>query len=287
MIDENGTEAETENVEVAKKSPSKKKLIFAATTLAAVTGLVLAGCSAVPSGNGGGSSEGEPQRGVFEFQTNAYGSEGELTIRIPEALIKAAGSDADGLLVGQLTAKARELDSSKFCAVSLAIDYRGDGLDALDEPSMTEKEHSEHAKSELEFQLRREFGVSTVEEAKAQNPAEWVDEIVAGADIGEYEAKHDWAPLNASPVADLDTSDPQSGEYISDDSKTVTFVQQCATSPNDDETTDAIGFPVQTGGKIKTFASIEINVMKNGTLGIMEAEVTDYARDSNGDWIGG
>ncbi|WP_158252516.1 hypothetical protein [Cryobacterium sp. Y57] len=251
---------------------------FAVTALAAATVLLLSSCSAETGSNGG--SDGEPQRGVFEFQANVYGSDGELTVRIPAALVKAAGNDAEGLLVGQITAQARELDSSKYCAVDLAIDYRGDGLDELAKPSMSQKEYDESHESALKGVLNYNFGVSTMEEAKAQNPPEQVDEIVDNYFYGSsYKATPAWGQLNVAPEADLDVSDPQPGEYISDDSKVLTFVQQCATSPNDDETADAFSFPVQTDG--------EINVMKNGTLGITEAVVSDYQRDSNGDWIGG
>jgi hypothetical protein len=260
---------------------------LAATALAAVTVLLLAGCSAATKANNSGIADGAPPAGIFEFQTNVYGSEGELTIRIPDSLVKAAGSDAEGLLVGQVTANALELASSKFCAVDLEVDYRGDGLDVLAKPSMTEQEYDEMVKSELEYLLDRKFGVSTVEEAKAENPAEYVDEMMDYVGSGKYEATPAWGLLNATPVADLDLSDPQSGRYISDDLRTLTFVQHCATSPNDDETSDEFGFPVQADGEIGTFASVEINVMKNGTLGLIEAGVSDYERDSNGDWIGG
>jgi len=268
-----------------------KTTLLAATTLAAATALLLAGCSTAPTGDGvdnNASSDGAPKAGVFEFQTPAYGSDGELTIRIPEALVDAAGSDADGLLVGEVTAKARKLDSSKSCAVDLAIDYRGDGLDTLSRPSMTKEEYAAEGEAELESVLMRQFGVETVEEAEATAPggAAEVEEIVGNLEQAPYSAKPAWWMLDATPIDDLDASDPETGTYVSDDSKTLTFVQSCASDPLDDGSSNQFDFPIDTDGTIDAFATVEMTVMKDGTLTIVEASVADYELDSNGDWIG-
>jgi len=271
---------------------SIKPTMLAAVTLAASTALLLAGCSSAPSGDGvdeNAVSDGTPPAGVFEFQTPAYGSDGELTIRIPEALVEAAGSDADGLLVGEVTAKARELDSSKSCAVDLVLDYRGDGLDALSRPSMTKDEYAAQGEDELELALMRQFGVETVEEAIATAPggAAEVEEIVGNLKQQPYAATPAWSALDATPIDDLDSSDPEPGRYISDDSETLTFVQSCASDPVDDGSSSEFGFPIESDGSIETFAFVEMTVMKSGTLTIIDAGVADYERDSNGDWIGG
>ena len=44
--------------------------------------------------------------------------------------------------------------------------------------------------------------------------------------------------------------------------------------------------PHETDGTVDAFASVEMTVMKNGTLTIIEAIVVNYEMDSNGDWIG-
>jgi hypothetical protein len=268
-----------------------KTTIFGTTILAVATALLLAGCSPASTGDGvddNAVSEKAAPAGVFEFQTPAYGSEGELTIRIPEALLDAVGSDADAILVGEVTAKARELDSSKACAVDLVIDYRGDGLDALGQPSMTEEEYAAQGKAELESVLMREFGVETVEEAEATAPggAAEVGEIVENLQQAPYAAAPAWSTLEATPIDELDASDPELGRYVSDDSKTLTFVQSCASDPLDDGSSDEFNFPIESDGTIDTFAFVEMTVMKSGTLTIIDAGVADYERDSNGDWIG-
>ena len=271
---------------------SHKTSLLATTTLAAATALLLAGCStAAPTGDGvdaNASTDAAPKAGLFEFQTPAYGAEGELTIRIPEALIEAAGSDADGLLVGEVKATARELDSSKSCAFDLLIDYRGEGLDVLGRPSMTEAEYTAQGEAEVEGALMRQFGVETVEEAEAAAPggAAEVEEIVGNLEQAPYVATPAWAALDATPVADLDASDPESGTYISKDSQTLTFVQSCAIDPTDDDTSTEFSFPVEADGEIDAFASVDMNVMKSGDLMVVEAEVSDYEQDANGDWIG-
>jgi hypothetical protein len=269
-----------------------KTNLLAATTMAAATALFLAGCSAAPSGDGveeNPAADEAPAAKVFEFQTPAYGSEGELIIRIPDALVDAIGSDADGLLVGDVRATARELESSKYCAIDLAIEYLGDGLDALEKPAMTEAEYTAQGEAELEATLMRQFGVETVEEAEAtaQGGAAEVEEIVGNLEQAPYVAKPAWAPLAATPVDELDDADPELGTYVSDDSKTLTYVQACASDALDDGSSDEFTFPIQTDSGISPFASVELNVMKGGTLTVIEEEVTDYERDSNGDWIGG
>ena len=269
---------------------SHKTSIFAVTTVAAATALLLAGCSSTPAGDGvdnNAAGDGAPAAKVFEFQTPAYGSEGELTIRIPEALVDAAGSDADGLLVGEVTAKARELDSSKACAFDLTIDYRGDGLDTLSEPALTKAEYAAQGEADLEATLMRQFGVKTVEEAEASAPggAAEVEEIVGNLEQAPYAAAPAWWALEATPIDDLDAADPELGRYVSDDSKTLTFVQSCASDALDDGSSDEFDFPIESDGTIDTFASVELNVMKSGTLTVIEAEVSDYEMDSNGDWI--
>jgi hypothetical protein len=270
---------------------SHKTTLLAATTLAAATALLLAGCSPASTGDGvdnNAVTEGANSPKVFEFQTPAYGSEGELTIRIPKALVEAAGSDADGLLVGEVKAKARKLDSSQSCAFDLVIDYRGDGLDALDKPSMTKDEYEAQVEADVEAALMRQFGVETVEEAEATAPggAAEVEEIVGNLEQAPYSATPAWAALDATPIDDLDADDPERGRYVSDDSKTLTFVQACASDALDDGSSDVFNFPIESDGSIDTFASVVMNVMKNGTLTVIEADVTDYERDSNGDWIG-
>ena len=270
---------------------SHKTNLLTATTLAAATALLLAGCSSTPSGDGvdnNAAGDGASSAKVFEFQTPAYGSEGELTIRIPEALVVAAGSDADGLLVGEVTAKARELDSSKACAFDLTIDYRGDGLDTLSEPALTKAEYAAQGEADLEATLMRQFGVKTVEEAEASAPggAAEVEEIVGNLEQAPYAAAPAWWALEATPIDDLDAADPELGRYVSDDSKTLTFVQSCASDALDDGSSDEFDFPLESDGAIDTFASVEMNVMKSGTLTVIEAEVADYELDSNGDWIG-
>ncbi|RUR01893.1 hypothetical protein [Labedella endophytica] len=270
-----------------------KTAILTSATLAGITALLLAGCSTAPDAGDGvddnAASDGAPPAGVFEFQTPAYGSEGELVIRIPADLLDAAGSDGDGLLVGEVTAKAHELDSSSSCAFDLVVDYRGEGLDALERPSMTEEEYAAQVEDELKAALMRRFGVETVEEAVALAPggAAEVEEVVANIEQTPYAATPAWWVLDATPIDDLDASDPEPGRYLSDDSKTLTFVQSCASDPLDDGSSDEFDFPVETDGAIETFAFVEMTVMKSGTLTIIDAGVSDYERDSNGDWIGG
>lgn len=229
----------------------KQRTIFAATALAAATTLLLVGCSAGPTGDGvednGGT--GGPPAEAFEFQSPVYGPETALTMRIPAALVEAVGSDSDGLLVNEVTANARELDSSKSCAVDLVIDYREGGLDTLTAPSMTKAEYAAQGEEELKAALMQQFGVETAEEAVASEPgaAAEVEEIVANLTQAPYVPIPAWSALDVTPADELDTSDPEPGRYISDDFKTLTFVQSCASDPLDDSSSNDLNFPIEYG----------------------------------------
>ena len=276
-----------------KKPPLALIAVMATSTLA------LTGCSsdsdASPVDNGapaGSQSEAE----TFEFQYPRFVAEGEMTIRIPEALIEAARGDADGLLVSEVRATARELDSSRYCAVDLSVAYRGAGLGVLGEVAETEAEYAQRAEDSLANFLKAELNAATLDEAKvglleagwsSEEADAYLEEVTMEGFLGPYVATSVWSPLDSTPIGDLDSSDPKTGRYISTDHETLTFVEDCAASPADDGDAARFEFPVLVDGKIKTFASVEITTMKSGTLTVTENEVSNYTRDSNGDWIGG
>lgn len=277
------------------------------TSVAAAVALALSGCTGSDGtadasvGFVDGAPVGvAPEASVFEFQTPSYGSEGPLTIRIPEDLLAAAGSDADGLVVTSVIASARPLDSSSYCAVDLALTYSAGGLETAREPAMTEEQHAARYAEALETELLRQFGVRTPEELRALTTGELPEydaalveellpEIEAAVDYsGPYVPTARWSVLDSPSIQDLDPADPSSGTYISDDATVLTRVTSCATSPMDDDSTATVDFPVIIEGKKRTvFATVELSIMKAGTLTVTEAEVDDYTLDANGDWIGG
>jgi len=240
----------------------------------------------------------EPEASTFEFQTPSYGSEGQLTIRIPDDLVAAAGSDADGLVVTSVDAVARELDSSSHCAVDLTLTYADGGLESAQKPRGTEEEHNAIVEAEIAAEMQIQFGVSTVEEARAigregiEYDEYYVEQVLAEMEeireyFGPYIATSSWNVLDSPSTQDLDPADPDSDTYISDDATVLTLVSDCAESPMDDSSTSRVEFPVIRENMNSNFATVELSVMKSGTLTITEAEVRDYTRDSNGDWIGG
>lgn len=261
----------------------KPKKFVPVLTITAVAAVALAGCSGESAG---------PQQGVFEFES-AYGDSttGELVIRVPEALIEAAGSDADGLLVREVRATPRELDGAQYCAVDLAMTYAGDAPDVLTEPSMTRSEREAQAEDEFERRLTGDFGVSTEEEALANgaDPAH-IEELKEVAGIGApFTPTPAWAPLMAAvPVADLDDADAAPGLYHSDDYATLTLVQDCAASASDYDNSTEFWLPaIADDGGITRFAGMNLAVMTSGTMFVHEAEISGYVRDSEGNWIAG
>ena len=141
--------------------------ILPIAALAAATALALTGCAtSAPTGNGAPGG-GQNNASLFEFQTPRYGSDsGELTIRIPDGLVDALGSGTGDLLVVSARVTPRELDSSKFCAFDVAIEYADGGAKVLAAPSPTEEEAK--AKAAIEMQnLLTGFDVMSVEELTA------------------------------------------------------------------------------------------------------------------------
>lgn len=273
-------------------------------TLAILAALALTGCSgssASPTYEDGAPVGQPAQVGLFEFQHPEYGSGAELTVRIPDDLVKAAGSDADGLLVTSASASARTLDSSRYCAVDLTFDYAKGGADVLTRPAVTKQDFEKgnaDAQVALDADLVSEFGsLEAAEQQLGEGYGEYRDEMlmVNGFVAGEFKetpalenlAKRLVTTSTVMPVGDLDEGAPSSGVYMSEDLATMTVVQNCAMAPSDDSDTTTIKFPVEANGKVQTFASAEITVMKNGSLTIVDSKVDGYIRDSNGDWIGG
>lgn len=103
-------------------STSKKAAL---ALLAAGTAIALAGCSGGSEPGNGAPAGAQSQDALFEFQTSSYGSatDGNLTIRVPEALVEAAGSDADGLLVTEYRTSPHELGGAKYCGIDVQVTY--------------------------------------------------------------------------------------------------------------------------------------------------------------------
>jgi len=271
-----------------------KKMLY---PLGAVALLALTGCSggAAPAS---GAAEGPK---VYEF-AGSYGdsTSGELTIRIPGTLLEAAGSDADGLLITEVKATPRELDGAKMCAVDLAVAYAGDAPDVLTKPKMTEAEWEIDQQQRFENELMNAFGIGSEDELLALTDEELVEYGLYREDVlsyieelngylaeDAYSPTPSWSLLQAAqPVAELDEADPASGLYHSDDYATLTLVQPCAKSVSDYDSSSEFWFPaVNDEGEIDQFATLNLLVMKSGTMAINEGEIADYVRDSEGHWL--
>ncbi|MBF4568668.1 hypothetical protein ITJ57_07775 [Plantibacter sp. VKM Ac-2880] len=280
-----------------RRSTTKLSLALLASASFALTGC--AGAANEEASPASAASAG-PERGTFEFQTPRYGSESDLVIRIPAALLDAAEQDDRELLVTSVTAKARDLDSSDYCAVDLAVSYAAKGADSLAASTVEDPEAT--TSEELTYILQSNFGVDTMaefEEQYADDPEAQarLEELTAGLEdyVDTTAGKTAWQNVasriagdsSASALIDeLDDADPKAGVFISENLKTLTFVQRCASSEMDDDHTRSFMFPVKTDDDTATFAAVDISVMKSGTLTITEATVSDYELDSNGDWIG-
>lgn len=288
------------------------------TAFAALGGvaLLLAGCSGGSDASAGtDETGGETAANVFEWQTNGIEPAEEITIRVPDDLREAMGSDADGMVVDQIVATAHDVEGVEYCAVDLAISYT-DG-----QPDSLIKEGSETGmRSGAEQELLEAFDVASLDDVAAK-----LDTIIAEADkqgtdvdmllrengydvlIGYYgteshntgqamvdyymedstfRADDSGASVVASALglgsgearaqADLDESAPEEGTYVGEDYTTITRVSDCAASATDPDNAISMTLP--------SVGSVELSVMTDGTIGVA-GEVDGYMRDSSNNWI--
>src|SRR5699024_153377 len=121
------------------------------TAFAALGGvaLLLAGCSGGSDASAGtDETGGETAAGVYEFQTNGIEAAEEISIRVPDDLREAMGSDADGMVVDQIVATAHDVEGVEYCAVDLAISYT-DGQPDRSEERRVGKEGRSRSETEL------------------------------------------------------------------------------------------------------------------------------------------
>lgn len=274
------------------------KTFTAVAAAGAIAMLALAGCSsdpeAEPTGDHGGPA---PQSNVYEFKTPSHAAEGEVTIQIPDGLRGVAGSDAEKLLVTSVKATPHELESAKYCAVDLAIEYSNGAPESL--VGETTKEtalEQEYSGEEVDRIVKAmEAGTGEYDDVIAESGAETPIQLQKYLELAKVEVETTvpgWQDLlntltynRGSAISELDTSDPETGQYLSENHKTVTTVRSCAKSPMDDDNTLSFVLPTSDGDSTAGFATFDVAAMANGTVAITNGEVEDYARDSNGDWI--
>lgn len=211
--------------------------------------LALGGCAGGGgSSDGGASSESSESAPTYEFQPEGSEPGQSVTVRIPEDLreVFTEEEEDEEFLVDSYTLTARDLDSADYCAVDLKPDYAKGAVGTL---TGTGPDHTE-----------------------------WeTDEELLAWQLGIDDA--------GVPDEELDESDPVAGAYVSQDRKTITVVQDCASAPSDTDKAGTARVLTHDGkGGPGTFAEVEFTVMTDGTVAAL-GEIADYERDSNGDWI--
>ena len=254
--------------------------------LGATVALALSGCATTPDQQenaAASTAEADQAKSAYEFKTPAYGAEGELTVTVPQDLIDVA-PEASGLLVTSMTATAHELSSAKYCAMDLAFTYSDGAVDTMMKPKSIKDgpESGDVAKAEGPEAVA-ELQASYDEQYEAYlNAPGWENAIghVAGSNTWNVEAQ----------IEDFDAAAPELGIYSTEDGEGMTLVQDCAQSPMDDSTATTLKFPaLGEDGPAKTrtygFASVDMTVMKDGSLSIVESKIRDYVLDTGGNWL--
>lgn len=276
------------------------KSLTAVTAAGAIAMLALVGCSSDPEGDPAGDHGGPAQQSnVYDFKTPSHAAEGEVTIQFPDELREAAGGEAENLLVSSVKATPHELDSAKYCAVDLAIKYSNGAPEALvgETTKETDWKHKYSSEEKARILKAMEEGNGGYDDIIAESGAEDPERLRMYLDAERVEFETTvpgWQDLlktlthnRGRAISELDTSDPETGQYLSEDHKTVTTVRSCAKSPMDDENATSFVFPTSDGDSTSKFATFDVTAMANGTVAVTNGEVEDYTRDSNGDWIAG
>src|SRR5699024_7762459 len=272
------------------------------TAFAALGGaaLLLAGCSGGPDASAGtDETGGETAAGVYEFQTNGIEPAEEISIRVPDDLREAMGSDADGMVVDQIVATAHDVEGVEYCAVDLAISYT-DG-----QPDSLIKEGSETGmRSGAEQELLEAFDVASLDDVAAKLDTIIAEAAEQGTDVDMLLRENGYAVLigyygteshnagqamvdyymedstfraddsgasvvasalglgsgEARAQADLDESAPEEGTYVGEDYTTITRVSDCAASATDPDHAIEMNLP--------SVGSVQLSVMKDGTIGV-------------------
>lgn len=89
----------------------------------------------------------------------------------------------------------------------------------------------------------------------------------------------------ARPLNELSDSAPESGLYLAADFTSGVSVVRCAVHPMDDDASERFIFRTQEEGSGKDFAEFEYTVLNDGSITVISADVADYQRDFNEDWI--
>jgi len=247
--------------------PRRKTLPTALTTAAAVTALMLAGCSSSPTGegaNGSGSNEGKPSQAqsatVYDFPLNGMkpvGKGEQLTVVLPDDLKQAAGKEASSVVVESFTVSSHKLQTSEYCAVDISVQFVSD-----------------QAKTTL---------------------LDFYDTL---ENHGDYTAgqKIAHATLYRGEIAtldELDETNPEEGIYAADDGSQIVQVADCASSPQDDDADITLGFSYPgTRNSLgdsyevyKDFVKANLAVMTDGSVSVASTDTGDWTRDSSGNWI--
>jgi len=238
--------------------------------LGAVALLSLTGCASsagAPAGNGAPAGDGAPAAeeqssdNSFDFtdrSAQASVSAPSITFTINDDLQTAAGDYADDRVFDSITVTGLKVKDPKYCAVEFDYNY-ADGVDVdtlvdgyLELYPSLEGDRTEAVSGLLGFDGYRG------------------DRVIGEPDLD-----------NPSPLM----------LWIADDSKSATWVTDCATQPYDSESADV---PVSFWGagtgadgtfSQDAFAHADLTVMKNGDVTVSRYEAYDFVQDSNGEWI--
>ncbi|WP_392452452.1 hypothetical protein [Corynebacterium dentalis] len=88
------------------------------------------------------------------------------------------------------------------------------------------------------------------------------------------------------PLSELSPDGEGPGNFfIADDYSHAVRVNDCAASPMDDDNPSGLDFKFLRDGDMTDGAEIDFTVMEDGSITIVDSDVKDFVRDSNGDWV--
>lgn len=223
--------------------------------ISAITALALTACgssdppSASPEEPGAVEAPAEqPSDGsTFDFTTSFGGGATPLVVELDPALVEAAGSAAQNVILKRVTVTPYETGTAARCAAELTMEWAPDALEKIHHYSPDNPNAAGLAKSAMG---------------------------------GEPQ------PMSAMTDEAFETGSPNI--IMSEDATTIIRIRQCAAGPMEGgQSASGLRFlSIAPDGRTRDFATLDFNMMADGSINVVNSEVKDFVRDSNGTWVG-
>lgn len=249
--------------------------------MAALLAITLAGCAG-SSDDGGdpGTKSAKADQTVYEItgvDDVPFAAPGPVVVRLPKGLVDVA-PEAQNLYVDSYEISARQLDSSS-CVLDAALSWTDEDAlaEALAEFNDTEKESVELISDEDFEKFKDQPKILNHWPTLPTDIDSEQERFAKRFGLGDY--------VDGLTLVDVVPDDEalEPGTYLVADFHSITFVTECAVSP--DETSVPLNFPIRNDAVGDDLTSLWGGAMADGTVILTEQGVDGYEVDTAGTWL--